>query len=486
MFTDDEAGSSNDDDDNQYHAPILASDEVAKDPKSYELLPAVEPPPERRGSAFEIEEPHSRPTSRPASIYKESSFEIRSTPLEDVKEYEPLFPEDEKQAKKDGAPPKKGDEHKKARFPSRDIWEDAPNSVHFTAEVSTPDVAEQQQEKQVLDIPARDGETPAQAFARHQEELAEKEARDPVHRTGPPAGGSWAKHQPHLAQEVQASSRPSPARRFPSRDVWEDAPDSHILEATVETPQQDEASEPKQPEIPQRPAKKLSDPSSVSSEKPAVPERPKPKQTSSEENVARPAVPDKPKPQVPARPAKQLSGTDKDAEAAGPRSKPAVPARPMGGKIAALQAGFMSDLNKRLQLGPQAPKKEEPVAQDLTEEKEKAPLSDARKGRARGPQRRAPRTSPSPAAALDVPAEKSSSSAPSLGFSFSTTMYSIDPDSGTLNLSEKAAEDAEPAETKTETLASNMAGESVVEAKVEEDTETQTIEPTEVEEVAKD
>jgi hypothetical protein len=53
----------------------------------------------------------------------------------------------------------------------------------------------------------------------------------------------------------------------------------------------------------------------------------------------------------------------------------------------------MSDLNKKLGLGPQAPKKDEPEPETA---EEKAPLTDARKGRARGPQRRrAAGTSPS-------------------------------------------------------------------------------------------
>ncbi len=497
MFTDGEQPTFEDDQDITYQAPILASDELAKDPSAYENPPAVEPPPERRGSSFEMEEPVSRPTSRPASIYKEASFEARSTPLEDVQEYEPLFPEDEKsdQARpKQTAPPKVSEEHKR-RFPSRDIWEDAPNSVHYTAEVSTP---EQLEEKPTLDIPPRDGETPAHAFARHQEELAEKEAHDPVHRKGKPTG-SWASHQPHLAKEI-AAGRPNTGQRFPSRDIWEDAPESLILETTVSTPQRDETSPEaaKQPEVPpQRPVRKPSDPSSENSDKPGVPERPRPKQAPPEESsAAKPTVPDRPKPQVPTRPAKLPVGTDKDAEASGPRSKPAVPARPMGGKIAALQAGFMSDLNKRLQLGPQAPKKEDPVAQDLTEEKEKVPLSDARKGRARGPQRRAPRSSPSPAAALApeaLPVEK----APALSFSITSSLYSIDPEGGDLNVSQVVVDTAEestapkPAEKqekeeKTLALASNMAGESLIETKAEQDPEDQTVEPTEVEEVAKD
>ena len=78
------------------------------------------------------------------------------------------------------------------------------------------------------------------------------------------------------------------------------------------------------------------------------------------------------------------------------KPKPAVPARPAGSKIAALQAGFMSDLNKRLQLGPQPPQKGSEPSEEKREEK--APLADARKARAKGPTRRKPATSSSPAA----------------------------------------------------------------------------------------
>ena len=167
MFSDEETPGEDDE------APILAADEVAKNPDSYDSGPAVEPPNSRRGSVFEMEEPSSRPTSRPASIYRESGYEMRSTPLEDVEEYEPLFPEDEKAAKKAVHPKRPDDlQHK---FPSRDIWEDAPNSVHYTAEVSTPDIPEDAATE--AESPPRDTETPAQKFAREQEELAEKEAR---------------------------------------------------------------------------------------------------------------------------------------------------------------------------------------------------------------------------------------------------------------------------------------------------------------------
>lgn len=108
--------SSHDGHDNGFHdelgygAPILASDEVAKEPFGWELQPAVSPLQERRGTGYEESGYHlrtgsasslngSRPSSRPGSIHGAPSFHLsNSTPLEDLEEYEPLFPEDEKVA----------------------------------------------------------------------------------------------------------------------------------------------------------------------------------------------------------------------------------------------------------------------------------------------------------------------------------------------------------------------------------------------------
>jgi len=93
-------------DEHSYGAPILASDEVAKEPFGWELQPAVSPLQERHhyeegsyhmrnGSASSLN--GSRPSSRPGSIHGPPSFHVSSsTPLEDLEEYEPLFPEDEK------------------------------------------------------------------------------------------------------------------------------------------------------------------------------------------------------------------------------------------------------------------------------------------------------------------------------------------------------------------------------------------------------
>ncbi|KAI2610603.1 altered inheritance of mitochondria protein 21 [Hypoxylon sp. NC1633] len=394
--------------------PILAPDEVAKDPSPYQLQPAVEPPRERHGSVYEMEEPRSRPTSRPASIYSPPPPEMHSTPLEDVEEYEPLFPEDENS----GKPMTKAEKLKeyRQRFPSQDIWEDAPNSVHSTAEVSTPELLEARRKEQapVLNIPPRDGETPAQAFARRQEELAEKEAVTPdsfLYRQQKPP--SWVGHQPHLAKETQSRPNNTP-QRFPSRDVWEDTPDSLQFTATVSTPQSTEEQE----------GDEIAKP--ASEEKPSIPARPK-KQGSGDDSTSKPVIPGRPKPQIPARPSKPAAES-KGPEAAATataKQKPAVPARPVGGKIAALQAGFMSDLNNRLRLGPQAPKKEDPATQESAEEKEKAPLSDARKGRARGPQRRAPTKASSPSGLESGPPPVSNGK-PVLSFSMTRTLFIID------------------------------------------------------------
>jgi hypothetical protein len=131
----------------------------------------------------------------------------------------------------------------------------------------------------------------------------------------------------------------------------------------------------------------------------------------------------------------------------------------MGSKIAALQGGFMSDLNKRLQLGPQAPKKEEPAPEEVEEVKEKAPLVDARKGRARGPARRAPAKSPAPS--VEPPTEKPST----LGFSVAST-WEIDPGEGyvlvpSLNHEKQAPIASKATESENPTLTTNTAGEAV-------------------------
>ncbi|KAK2005009.1 hypothetical protein LX36DRAFT_705896 [Colletotrichum falcatum] len=452
---------------NKYNAPILAEDELEKDVHPYDLHPAVEPPPERSGSAFEIEKAPSRPASRPTSIYhNQSQTELTSTPLEDVEEYEPLFDEDGAEVKKSES--EANTWKPRHKFPSKDVWEDAPDSVNYTAEVSTPEPTETERSssKRRSEFPT---ENPALEFARKQEELAEQEARG-IHT-------KEKKPVPIALQQAKQEARPAMSNRFPSRDVWEDTPESLMHEAVVDTPEPAEESPIEKPHVPVRPQKKCSE-SSATAETPSIPERPKPKHTPSGDDKSKPVVSEKPKPQIPARPTKSLpSGTDSKEQDIATKQKPAIPARPAGGKIAALQAGFLSDLNKRLQIGPQAPKKEEPPAA-VVEVKEKVPLSDARKGRARGPQRRAP------AAKSPVPVAVAKSG-PTLSFSPLRTCWSIG-DDGVLEVegapkpetTKEAAPKVESAslepkvvepETKAEVVVEDQTAKDISEVKAEED-----------------
>ncbi|KAM0741003.1 hypothetical protein ACQRIT_003860 [Beauveria bassiana] len=375
-----------------YHAPILADDAVDADLDVTAQHPAIRPGFDRSRS-YDADEPN-RPSIRHPTIALDEQPErgFNSTPLDDVEEYEPLFDGEKKEEeRKQIATEKKASRH----FPSKDIWEDAPNSAHHSTEVSTPDVEEQNHRpRSKASFSENRSITPAQAFAQYQEELAEKEANGRSNNFLPlsaDAKPKWIDHQSHLAV-----SKPSGAKRFPSKDVWEDAPESHIQETTLSESAIEDEGEPEdsKPKIPVRPTKKTAEESRAP---PAIPSRPKPTQAPGDDATKQPPpVSEKPKPQIPCRPVKKLSGDSKDGETVKP-PKPPVPSRPVGGKIAALQAGFMSDLNKRLQLGPQAMKKDESAQEEEVVEKEKAPLPDARKGRARGPQRRAPAKAASPA-----------------------------------------------------------------------------------------
>ncbi|TVY34822.1 hypothetical protein LSUB1_G004711 [Lachnellula subtilissima] len=500
--------------DEGYSAPILASDEVAKEPFGYELQPAVSPLLERRNSqdysfyqqksASQTSLSGSRPSSRPGSIHGTiPGLQFpSSTKLEDLEEYEPLFPEDEKNSgmKKPltAADRLKRPELKNRKFPSQDIWEDTPNSLQYTATVSTPQLPEEGETAKAKESE----ETPEQAFARRQEELAESESSGAESFLHQEKKSPWS-NKAHL----DADTRPGMKQRFPSRDIWEDSPDSLQLQTTVAGPQSPEkevlatpderpttgavayhqekaaAGLPlgreegrattgigalMKPSIPARPAKsKLSHSSDIASDsQPTVLERLARKSASAD--TATPPVPTKTKPQVPARPSKPISrdsgenvplsqvlsnssaksvGSDQGAAAAA-KPKPPVPARPVGSKIAALQGGFMADLNKRLQLGAQPPKKEEVVAEEPEEVKEKAPLADARKGRARGPARRAPAKSPAP---ISDATEKSTV----LGFSLPQT-YTLMP-----RRKQQGADCHKVTQSETPSLATNISGQEL-------------------------
>ena len=485
-----------------YGVPILASDEVAKEPGMEYLQPAVSPAQSRRGSHYyagmDSEAPssyqsgyrsssrsgsaaNSRPSSRPASIHgtlpNPSRFishddrEDMHTPLEDVDEYEPLFPDEEG---KEGRPLPASERFKRRemkRFPSQDIWEDTPNSLQLEATVNTPEVAEAQA-TEAPKAPAPTFEAPEAESAR-KGEVSEQEKAKLKPREERLAKSNF---KPHLREEMH---RPGMKQRFPSRDIWEDSPDSARLETTVGGPQDDDPRNPPDegllagavvntsgrpdegvvkgeqlregatvgatsvqkpsipprpprgkfntdssdagqtvPSVPARPPKKVHGVPPVDAEVPQVPSKlsaiSSPVDASPTDSRKGPVLPDRPKPDIAPRPANPIardstesiplskgnsitstgSGVAEDglkSPPPAPKPKPAIPSRPAGSKIAALKAGFMSDLDKRLQLGPQGPPKTQEKASDETEnEQDKARLTDARKGRARGPARRKP------------------------------------------------------------------------------------------------
>lgn len=458
-------------DEHGYSVPILAEDEVARGGSEF-MQPAISPKQDRRGSAYDLEyrsgdiTPSSRPASRPGSVYglqgvnhtlsrfstHHDDRDSMHTPLEDVAEYEPLFPDDDvnKRPVSHADRFKQRPEMWKHRFPSQDIWEDTPDSSMYVTTVSTPEVPQQKEE------PEQPGDTkPGSSFEHPDVEAARKgEPSEAEKRKLVPADERLAKSKfaPHLRDDMP--TRPGMKPRFPSQDIWEDSPDSQHLVTTVSGPQMEEETSPVEtkPSIPPRPVGKsrLGEGASSAQVAPSVPPRPTKysapppdltipanqpgsKETSPTDRKA-PVVPDRPKPQVPARPAKKTSGDSLSktisATSIGSietvksppltKAKPVIPARP-GSKIQSLKGNFMNDLNQKLGLGPPKEKDPEPEV-----EREVKPLEDARKGRARGPQRRAPAKSPSSA---ETPAAK----APVLAMFAPQSHWSIDPEDGLLS-----------------------------------------------------
>ncbi|KAI9832908.1 MAG: hypothetical protein M1819_003938 [Sarea resinae] len=572
--------------DEVHGAPILASDEVARRSSSDWLQPAVSPPQSRRGSGFVTgadSEPTSlsqagagrsgsrgssvsgsRPTSRPRTGHarfasQDDREEGRS--LENVVEYEPLFPEDDKAQRPLTAADRLSRPELRKKFPSQDIWEDAPNSLQLQATVSTPELPNDEADSEQQDT-SKTFEHPDKEASR-KGEVSEEDRKSFLHGTPPYFNKSHI--MPHLRDEMP--HRPGIKQRFPSRDIWEDSPDSLQLQTTVSTPPNEDTKSPQdvrptvgavaapqeqaahgkeseegegrttmgtsatpnKPSIPARPnvSKTANGPNSaqgtVPPSIPSLPARPTqrvrelapadipPLSTKPSESTAHgttrpgflppgkdlegrveppsspatdrkvPTIPDRPKPQIPARPSKPISRESAEhvplsksisAGSAGSASsdtaplhkvvsppvtkpKPSLPSRPNGGKIAALKAGFLSDLDKRLQLGPQAPKPHEKEdAKD--EEKERAPLSDARKGRARGPARR------KPAAPSEAVEETKARPAGALEISLPRTIWRISSD-GTVDVESSSATSAEldTAEEPASVLGTNTAGEAL-------------------------
>lgn len=408
--------------------PILASDEMAKRHRAEYLHAAVDP--EEYHSGHESDRPSFHTTgrrssgnrSRPTSTHGEPLQKLLSreahdgsgvgTPLEEIQEYEPLFPDDDDKAAKPltAADKLKRPDLARHHFPSRDIWEDNPDSLDLTTTVSTPQLPEE--EKETADGEHNVSGQPSSTFEHPDTEATRKNGNIPSDRAQflPQETREFAKQKFTPGVMTDMSSRPNLAQRFPSRDIWEDTPDSLNLQTTVDTPESEEITSPtdanSKPQIPSRPAgREVS--GGADAGMPQIPARP------GASNKQAPIIPDRPKPSVPARPGTR----EVQPEVTSPtetKTKPPVPSRPAGGKIASLKASFMNDLNSRLQLGPVAPKKEEAPEEAAPEEK--APLEDARKGRAKGPARR------KPAAATTASTE----TAPGFSFSTPVTVFSLD------------------------------------------------------------
>ncbi len=494
-----------DDEEHGYSVPILAADEVAKGGDSDFLQPAVSPRYDRRSSSYDyghgsgdVTPSNSRPSSRPGSIYGLHSAshslsrfishhddrETMHTPLEDVDEYEPLFPdEDSKQkALSHFERFKQRPDALKHRFPSQDIWEDAPNSVMHQAMVSTPDLPQASEIK------------PSAVFEPPENEAAGK-GEVPQTRTD----DFLTKSRPHLKDEIR---RPGLQPRFPSSDIWEDSPESYHQFATVGSiPNEGNAPTEAQskPAIPPRPSNKsrLGEDASSAQIAPSVPPRPQKTastippidskapgatspttQRSPTELRKVPSLPDRPKPQVPPRPMKKTSGDSlrklasrdsvdiNEIEKAPPitspplnKAKPQIPARPAQAKFNNLKGNFMTDLNQKLGLGPPKEKEKDPET-----EIEAKPLEDARKGRARGPQRRAPAKSPAavPASTFSVSKPLSLWQIDDTGLlTVGASKDSNEAKSQTPDSQEQDSQDAESIRADDKTLSSSLSSEKV-------------------------
>ncbi|KAL1968365.1 hypothetical protein VTN77DRAFT_1894 [Rasamsonia byssochlamydoides] len=381
----------------EHDEPILAADEVR--PESAFLHPAISPTIDRRdyldlervrsrtpsaAGSRPASRAASRPGSRPSSLYgapaglsrwnsRGEEREDTHAPLADVEEYEPLFPDDEKSAKPVSTAErfKNRTEH---RFPSQDIWEDTPDSLQLHASVSTPEPPRDESESKFETLEAEE----ARRKQTEQIDSHKVASHGETHEGGP-------------------SRLDTIKQRFPSRDIWEDAPESQKLVTTIEPSDPEVKSPPDasaKPAIPPRPSIPIRPQRPAKADLSSKNASPEEKGSSPTEVRKAPAIPDRPKPQIPARPSKPITRDSPENGAPVPapatKPKPTIPTRPNGGRIAGLKADFLSNLNSRLQLGPQGPpkpaeKKEEPEAPA-----ERGPLSDARKGRARGPPRRRP------------------------------------------------------------------------------------------------
>lgn len=470
-----EEGDGNDTETEQEHEhPILAPDEVLKRAGSSLMFPAVSPPLSAwrststanntrpaTPSKFNIDDEDAdvEPVHLSGRGFESRESLVRSA-LESGERPEPLFPdsdpEDEpagtktpaenkvyEKLKRPGMPESMGSSGHK--FPSKDVWEEAPEFSQLETTVSTraPSETGMSDEDHEKVVHKRSGGNSATEvayihgqpnehyvpgdeveFERKQKDSLKKPAQyqHQVNSSGRDDGLD------RLLKKGNSSDDPdklgatrTKAKRFPSKDIWEDVPPSLVLSASIseesaadvpvaepgDHAETSGSTDPVETETEQRPitSAPIAEPSPATFSKPELPTRPvvpstrppiKSRQSTDSpapatERKLPPNLPGRPKPKVPlTRPTRPSSiaarspSTETPLPAAKP--KPSVPPR-TGGKIAALKAGFLSDLDNRLKLGPQAPKKEEKA-----EEKEKVVLEDVRKGRAKGPRRKLPTT----------------------------------------------------------------------------------------------
>ncbi|KAK6343439.1 hypothetical protein TWF730_011028 [Orbilia blumenaviensis] len=375
--------------------PILASDEAGKYPVWNP--PAISP----RLSAQEVRRPPSSNRSRtsPSMIPTEDLDE----PPSPIKEHIPLFPEGTAPPPRAPSRPKLDKQASSSGFPSKDVWEDAPESSHATYEVEEE---EQKPDPDYYD-PAKNKIT---------EKAAEAEASKDT-----PAGLPVVPTRP--------------TKRVPTDGT---SPDGSKAAPIV----------PERPKVPPRPLKKTSESTGATTD------------GSSSAEDSRSPPPPKPKPVIPGR---------------------------VGGGIAALRANFMSDLNSRLSKGPVAPKKEEPAPEP--EPKEREPLEDVRKTRARGPAKRKPSAAAGAAPAADTVAP-ATAHVPKLTFSSIITVYSIG-DDYEVSFDETKFDDepskiARPIDDKVLEAVKTDEAEEKKEEEAPAETETKEEEPTSAVEAVKD
>jgi len=255
------------------------------------MQPAVEPELERRGDDYIETPPNGRRSSSTSlhnvplvqlSRYNTEDREPLGTPLDDVKEYEPLFPEDDDRAS--SAPAKlaarRPDALARHQFPSQDVWEDTPESMMYQTTVDTPQ-DEEQSNRAAEHEPSDLFESPEAENAR------QTQAKGPDFKA-PDSFLSDTKYKKTGLKGVagELPPRPGMTQRFPSQDIWEDSPDSQ-MHTTVVNPDDEEKNEEKTalPQIPARPGQR-----------------------------AAPSIPGRPKPQVPARPSKLREHSDDSIE----------------------------------------------------------------------------------------------------------------------------------------------------------------------------